>query len=326
MPVAEQPVAEQPAALRRLRERPVGIWTAALDALPASEVAAAAQELEELGYGSLWFGEAYGRESLTTAQLLLTATQRLVIGTGIANIYARGAMATAAGARLLEALAPGRFVLGLGVSHRPLVERDRGCRYDPPLTAMTHYLDELQAATYLGADCVMPPIVLAALGPKMMALAGDRTAGAHPYLVTPEHTAGARARLGPDPLLVVEQAAVLTADRDEALRRGHEHLAIYTGLPNYRASWARLGFDDRDWIRGGSERLLDAMVVSGDDAAIRIRVEEHLAAGADHVCLQVLGHETFAAPRQDWQDLAQALTDLSWTSAGSGARSATTTD
>jgi probable F420-dependent oxidoreductase len=296
-----------PAAVQRLRAHPVGIWTATLDALPPAAVVAAAQEIEALGYGSLWFGEAYGRESLTTAQLLLGATRQLVVGTGIATIYARGAMATGAAARLLEALAPSRFLLGLGVSHRPLVERDRGRRYEPPLAAMSAYLDDLAAATYYAADDSMPPVVLAALGPTMLRLARDRTAGAHSYLVTPQHTAAARAALGPAPLLVVEQAVVCSNDRREALRRAHEHLSVYTGLPNYRASWVRSGFDADDWVRGGSPRLADAMVVAGDAADIRARVDAHLAAGADHVCLQLLGPDPFTAPVEDWRALAAGL-------------------
>jgi probable F420-dependent oxidoreductase len=297
-------------AVDTLRTHRAGLWTGALDGLPAAQLCATAGEIESLGYGSLWFGEAYGRESLTTAQALTSATTTLVVGTGIANIYARGAMATGGAARLVEALAPGRFVLGLGVSHQPLVERDRGCEYLPPMRAMTDFLDALDRAPYFGGDTEMPPIVLAALGPKMLGLSRDRTAGAHPYLVTPEHTGQARQTLGPDPLLVVEQAVVLDQDRAEGLRRAHGHLTIYTGLPNYRNSWVRQGFGDEDFVRGGSERLADALVVVGDEGAITARVREHLAAGADHVVVQVLGAEVSDVPMAEWRALAPALASV----------------
>jgi probable F420-dependent oxidoreductase len=293
-----------------LRARRVGLWTGALEAIPAQQLSETAGEIEALGYGSLWFGEAYGRESLTLSLALAQATGTLVVGTGIANMYARGAMATAAGARLIQALAPGRFVLGLGVSHQPLVERDRGGTYLPPLQAMTDYLSALHSAPYFGPDGDLPPIVLAALGPKMLALSRDRSSGAHPYLVTPEHTRTARDTLGGGPLLVVEQAAVLNQDREESLRRAHEHLNIYTGLPNYRHSWLRQGFTEEDFVRGGSERLADALVVQGDGGAISDRVRAHLDAGADHVCLQLLGPSLGEVPSRDWRDLAPAVVGL----------------
>ena len=290
-----------------LRHRPVGIWTGSLEALPAGQLGSVGAELDELGFGSLWYGEAYGRESFTVATVLATATANLVVGTGIANIYARGPMTTSGAGRLVEALAPGRFVLGLGVSHQPLVERDRGVEYRPPLTAMREYLDALGRAPYFGRDTEMPPVVIAALGPAMLALARDATAGAHPYLVTPDHTHRARETLGDGPLLVVEQAVVLGQNREEGLRRGHEHLNIYTGLSNYRNSWFRQGFDESDAVRGGSERLVDALVTIGDERAVLERAREHLDAGADHVCLQVLGPSPGDVPLDDWRRLAPAL-------------------
>ncbi|HEY3842277.1 MAG TPA: TIGR03620 family F420-dependent LLM class oxidoreductase [Acidimicrobiales bacterium] len=296
-------------AISTLREHRVGLWTGALESLPAPQLLETVAEIEALGFGSLWFGEAYGRESLTTALALTGATEHLVVGTGIANIYARGAMATAAGARLIETLAPGRFVLGLGVSHLPLVERDRGATYLPPIQAMTDYLDAMDRAPYFGADGDLPPMVLAALGPKMLALSRQRTAGAHPYLVTPAHTSRARQTLGRGPLLVVEQAAVLNQHRSEALRRAHEHLNIYTGLPNYRNSWLRQGFTEDDFVRGGSERLADALVVQGDVAVLRKRIDEHLHAGADHVCVQVLGHDLGEVPFEAWRELGPAVAE-----------------
>ena len=293
-----------------LRSTRTGLWTPALETQPGPRAQEVAAELDELGFGSLWLPEAYGREAFTGAQALLAATRRIVVGTGIASIYARGAMAAQGAARLLEALTPGRFVLGLGVSHKPSVERDRKETYLPPIQAMKDYLDDLDAAPYFGSDAVMPPVVLAALGPKMLGLARDRTVGAHSYLVTPEHTASARKTLGADPLLVVEQAVVLDQGRDESLRRAHDHLNIYTGLPNYRNSWLRQGFTDEDFVRGGSKRLAEALVVQGDEAAVVASVCAHLDAGADHVLLQVLGSDLAQMPIDEWRRLGPALAPL----------------
>ncbi len=285
----------------------VGIWTATLDALEVPAAQDAVAELDEQGWGALWFGEAYGREAFTAAALYLAASRRMTVATGIASIYGRDAVATSSAARTLEAAFPGRFVLGLGVSHAPLVERMRGHTYGRPLAAMGEYLDAVDAAPYAAAGGQQPPPrVLAALGPKMLELSRDRAQGAHPYLVTPEHTAQAREVLGDGPLLAVEQAVVLDDDEDEWRRRAHAHLEIYTGLPNYRASWVRQGFAEDDLGRGGSDRLKAAMVTRGVDAA-RARVREHLDAGASHVCLQVLGAGPFDAPRAGWAELAAAV-------------------
>ncbi|MHB8339571.1 MAG: LLM class F420-dependent oxidoreductase [Mycobacteriales bacterium] len=289
----------------------VGIWTGAFEALPPPRLGQVAAELDELGYASLWFGEAYGREAFTHAALLLAVTRRATVATGIANIYARDAMAMNAAARTLTATHPGRFLLGLGVSHAPLVERMRGHEYRSPVATMRTYLDAMDAAPFVAADgSGPPPRVLAALGPRMLDLARDRALGAHPYLVTPEHTRAARVRLGPEPVLAVEQAVALTTDRDLALRRAHDHLEIYTGLPNYRNSWTRLGFAEEDFVRGGSERLAEALVAWGDVDAIRSAVAAHLEAGATQVCVQVLGDTHASVPLADWRILAPALVEL----------------
>ena len=288
----------------------IGLWTAALDALevPAAQEQVAA--LDGQGWDALWFGEAYGREAFTAAALYLAASRRMAVATGIASIYGRDAVSANAAARTLEAAFPGRFVLGLGVSHAPLVERMRGHSYGQPVAAMSEYLQALDAAPYLAAGgSVAPPRVLAALGPRMLELARDRSHGAHPYLVTPEHTATARAVLGAGPLLAVEQAVVLSDDRDVVRRRAHWHLEIYTGLPNYRNSWYRQGFTETEAVRGGSDRLKDALVVGGE-AAIVERVQAHLDAGADHVCLQVLADDPFSVPVQDWERLAPVMAAL----------------
>ena len=285
----------------------VGLWTGALDALPLSAALEQVAELDEQGWGALWFGEAYGREALTAAALYLAASRRMAVATGILNIHARDAMATAAAARTLAAAYDGRFVLGLGVSHRPLVERMRGHDYGQPLSVMRGYLQAMAGATYAVAGAEpMPTTVLAALGPKMLAIAGEQADGAHPYLVTPEHTALARAILGPDKVLAVEQAVVLDDDVEQWRQRAHWHLEIYTGLPNYRLSWQRLGFGETDWVRGGSDRLKEALVTRGIEAA-RARVRSHLDAGASHVCVQVLGADAFDVPALDWRRLAPAL-------------------
>lgn len=294
--------------LERLRGT-VGIWTHACESLLPGRVGEVTSQLEVAGFRALWVPEAYGREAMTGAQLLLERSSDLVVATGIASIYARDAMAAASAARTLAAASDDRFVLGLGVSHRPLVERVRGGVYDPPLAAMSSYLDALEGAAVLSAERdVVVPTVLAALGPKMLHLAADRTGGALSYLVTAAHTGRAREALGPDAFLAVEQSVVLGEGRDEFLRRAHEHLNIYTGLENYRASWRRLGFGDEDFVRGGSERLCDALVVHGDAAAIGRRVDEHLDAGADHVCLQVLGATLSDVPLREWGGLGSQLT------------------
>lgn len=292
----------------------VGLWTGSLEGVRAAEIPDLLTDLEAQGWPTLWFGEAVGREAFTAAQLYLSATERMVIGTGIANIYGRDASAAGAASRTLEALYPGRFVPGLGVSHAPLVER-RSHQYGRPLAAMREYLDALDTSRSATAgEESMPPVVLAALGPKMLELARDRTAGAHPYLTLPEHTAQAREILGgtgeDGPALIVETAAVVAEgveDDDEVWRsRAHDHLNVYTGLPNYRNSWTRHGFDESDYVRGGSERLKRALVSQGMEAT-RQRVQEHLDAGASTVLVQVLGEDMMTPPLKDWRRASRVL-------------------
>ncbi|HEY8081406.1 MAG TPA: TIGR03620 family F420-dependent LLM class oxidoreductase [Acidimicrobiales bacterium] len=296
------------ATLEHLRGT-VGVWTTTHESVLPSQAGAVASGVEADGFSAFWIPEAWGREAMTSAQLLLASSSRLVVATGIASIYARDAMAAMAGARTLTELSAGRFVLGLGVSHRPLVERGRGGAYDPPIAAMTAYLDALDTAAMFSVEHdSVPPVVLAALGPRMLELAATRTDGALSYLVTPAHTSRARAVLGDMGFLAVEQSVVLGEDRAEYLRRAHEHLNIYTGLENYRASWRRLGFGDDDFVRGGSDRLCDALVAHGDASEVRRKVDEHVDAGADHVCIQVLGSTLTEVPTQQWAELAGALT------------------
>lgn len=273
----------------------VGLWSGGLNRLDVGRLAEVAREIEELGYGTLWWGEVPGgRETLTQALAILGATDRLVAATGILNLYMRDASAAVAGARTVAALHPGRFVLGIGVSHAPLVEGMMRRDYGKPLSTMRTYLDAMEAAPRGTPESKVPgpPVLLAALGPKMLELARDRTQGAHPYLVTPEHTARAREALGADRLLAVEQGVVLTEDRADGLRRARTHLEVYKALPNYRNNWLRLGWTEDDVSGDLSDALVEALVVFGDEDRIAARVAEHHAAGADHVCLQVLGERT----------------------------------
>ena len=284
----------------------VGVWWTS-NAWGIRDVQERARAIEELGYGSLFYGEAFGKESLTQAGALLGATERLVVGTGIANIHARDAKAAAAGARTLSALHPGRFVLGPGVSHAPLVGGNAGT-YAKPLATMRDYLrrmDELPDEVEPGAP--RPARLLAALGPKMIELSGEAGDGAHPYLITPEQTATTRELLGPGKWVVSEQAVALTTDRETGLRRAHEHLHMYSQLPNYRNSWLRQGFDESDVVVGGSDRLAEHLVAIGDAGTIAAQVKRHLDAGADHVVIQVLGDGHSEDPLPALREIAPAL-------------------
>ncbi len=296
-----------PSSLETLRDT-VGVWTFGHETVPAERSGDVAAELESLGYSAMWLPEAWGREAFTSAGLMLRSTSSMIIATGIANIWARDAVAASNAAKTLNAAYSNRFVLGLGVSHRPLVERLRGHDYASPVTAMREYLTAMDAAPMLAPEGELRYArVIAALGPKMLDVGATLADGVHPYLVTPEHTARARAALG-DKFVGVEQAVVLGQSREEYLNRAHAHLGIYTGLDNYKNSWRRLGFGDEDFVRGGSERLCDALVVHGDESAVLKRVNEHRAAGADHVCLQVLSDETNAPPYDEWRRLGSILT------------------
>jgi probable F420-dependent oxidoreductase len=273
----------------RLRDRlgQVGAWLTLLGLRSAREERDAAAEIERLGYPALWFGETpVNKEAFVHAGILLASTERITIATGIASIYARdAAAANAAGNALAEAY-DGRFVLGLGVSHAPAVAQ-RGHDYGKPVTEMRRYLDALDAADYLAPAPADPaPVVIAALRRRMLELARDRTHGAHPYLVTPAHTARAREILGPGPVLTPEQGFVLETEPARARAVAREHLTAYLRLPNYTKNWREDGFGDDDFADGGSDRLVDALIAWGDADAIAARVRAHHEAGADHVCIQ----------------------------------------
>ena len=287
---------------------PIGIWTAQFDYHPAAKVREAAGELDGLGFGAIWFPESLGRESLTNAALLLSATSRIIIATGIANIYARDPVTTVAGQNTLAEAYPGRFLLGLGVSHVPLVEQLRGHTYGKPIPSMRAYLEGMDRAPYRAVPLSIKPIrVLAALGPQMLRLAAERADGAHSYFVPPEHTSRARDILGSDRLLAVEQAVVFETDASKAREIARAHTSRYLALPNYVNNMRRLGFGDSDLIKSGSDRLIDAIVAWGDLAAITDRIRAHQSAGASHVCVQVLPADPQALPFREWRELASAL-------------------
>jgi probable F420-dependent oxidoreductase len=283
----------------------VGVWAPQLQWQPIEGARRAVARLEELGYGAVWIGEATGKEVMTHATLLLAGSERIVVATGIASIWARDPMAMANAGRTLEEAFPGRFVMGLGVSH-PFLTEPRERTYERAFTAMQDYLDAMDRAPYAGPPAEPPPRVLAALGPRMLRLAAERAAGAHPYFVPLEHTVGARATLGPEPLLAPEQAVVL-AQRGAAEPIARRYTSTYLGLANYRANLTRLGWSEGDLAEGGSDRLVDAVVARGGVEAAAARVRGHLDVGADHVALRVLTEDPRRVPFAELEDLAAAL-------------------
>lgn len=295
-------------AQRTIQLGATGIWTSKMDNFPAAQIQEAAAELEELGFGALWSGEATGREALTNAGLLLAGTKRIVIATGIANIYGRDPVTMAAAQKTLAEAYPNRFLLGLGVSHVPLVEKLRGHRYDKPVATMRAYLEGMDKAPYQAVPPPSkPPRVLAALGPKMLQLSAECADGAHPYNTTPKHTAQARELLGPGPYLCPEQAVILETDPAKARAIARKFLAIYLTLPNYTNNFLRLGFQEADFSNGGSDRLIDAVVAWGDLKTVLSRIHEHHSVGADHVCIQVLTQDPKTLPFREYRELASAI-------------------
>jgi probable F420-dependent oxidoreductase len=264
-----------------------GVWFYP-DGLTSDETVAFAQRIEALGYSALWLPDAGGRDPFVLAARLLDHTDRLIVATGVASVYARDPLAMKSAQLTLAEQSGDRFLLGIGISHQLLVEDIRGHVYGKPVTSMREYLAKMEAAQYGGMPpAEAPKTVLAALGPKMLELARDAADGAHPYMVTPEHTRGARAILGPDKLLCTEQKVLLEPDRAKALEIARSTAAIAMGLtlPNYQNSLIRQGFDASDFAGGVSERVVDAVVAMGDAAALEARVEAHHEAGANHVCI-----------------------------------------
>jgi probable F420-dependent oxidoreductase len=271
----------------------LGVWIGAFAVASAVEARTAAREIEELGYDTMWYPEGLGtRESFTNGAVLLAATERILIASGIANIWARDAVAAANAARVLADAFDDRFLLGLGVSHPRQVD-PRGHRYERPVAQMSAYLDAMDDDPFVSPDAtavMRPPVrrVLAALRPPMLELAAEKALGARTYLVPVEHTRRARELLGPNALLIVEQKVVLVDDPAEARTRARAAIAWYLDTPNYVDNLRWLGFSDDDLAGGGSDALIDALVAAGDEQAIRRRVQDHLAAGATQVAIQPL--------------------------------------
>jgi probable F420-dependent oxidoreductase len=247
------------------------------------------KSLEHSGYRALWIPEGPGRDPFSHAAYLLSHTTNLVIATGIANIWARDAIAMASAARTIAEISQGRFILGIGVSHKPVLAA-RGHQYDKPFSYMQEYLPKLKNALQkTPSPKEQIPLLIAALHPKMLSLAATQTNGTHPYFVPPEHTAKVRAQIGPDPWICVEQAVILEPDTATARSAARQHMSFYVGnLPNYRNNLKALGWQDADFANGCSDRLVDAIVAWGSEDKIRERIEAHLKAGASHVCLQAL--------------------------------------
>jgi probable F420-dependent oxidoreductase len=289
----------------------VGVWSFALQRLPAADEGMAIRQLERLGYGAVWMPESLGsKEVFAHAGILLAASERAIVASGIASIYARDPMAMANGARALAEAYPGRFVLGIGVSHAPSVAM-RGGDYGKPVETMTAYLDGMATASYAGPESSEPvPLVLAALGPRMLELAAARADGAHPYFVPVEHTPVARAAVGAEACLAVEQTAVLSTNADEARRIGRAFAKHYLALPNYANNLRRLGWADEDIANDGSDRLIDAVIAWGDVDTIAARVKAHLDAGADHVCVQLRAESSADPALAGYAELAAALLTL----------------
>ena len=260
----------------------MGVWYAA-DKLTPAQWQRFITTAEGLGYSALWYSEARGFESMSLASYLLAQSSTIKVGSSIANIYARDAVASRAGMQTLNTVSGGRFILGLGVSHAPMVESFRGHAYGKPLSAMRHYLEQMQAGQ---EDADQWPLALAALGPKMLALSAESTRGALPYNVTPEHTARAKAILGPNKWLVVEQKVCLETQAGAARALARTELTRYMGLPNYRNCWLSLGFSEAELADGGNDRFLDAMVAWGGVQSIEQRIAAHFDAGATQVCIQ----------------------------------------
>ena len=288
----------------------LGLWTFQLDMKPMREAQQYAAQIEELGFRAVWVPEAVGREPFASTSLLLSATERLIMATGIASLHARSAMTMQAGWKTVTEAFPDRFLLGIGVSHQPAVEGFHGASYGKPYTNMVNYLVAMDRGLFFAAQPTTPPArCLAALGPKMLKLAAERTLGAHPYFVPVEHTPIARAALGPDALLAPEQAVVFSTDATEARAVARGFMKTYLGLPNYTNNLRRLGWSEED-IAGPSDRLVDAIVAWGTLDDIHARIKAHLDGGADHVCVQVLSADPTTVTMNEFRELASLIPSL----------------
>lgn len=292
----------------------VGIWTFALDLQPMRKAQEAAHELEELGYGCIWVPEAVGREPFASCALLLSGTKRIGVATGIASMYARSAITMQAGWRTLTEAFGERFTLGIGASHEHMATKLHKSTYDKPYSAMVEYLDQMDKGLFAAvAPTTAPRRVLAALGPRMLALSAERGLGAHPYFVPPEHTKMARDVLGTGPVLAPEQAVLLETDPTKAREIGRKFMATYIRLPNYANNLRRLGYTDDDLgdaQRPPSDRMVDAIVAWGTIDDCVARVKAHFDAGASHVSIQVLDADFAALPMRQWREFSAATKHL----------------
>src|SRR5436309_3751020 len=275
----------------------VGIWFF-LDAMTAPESAQFAQTVEKAGYKALWIPEAVGREPFAHATYLLDHTERLAIATGIANIWARDAITMAAASKTVAELSGGRFVLGIGVSHKPLVVNLRGHNYDKPYSYMKEYLPKMKSALYRAPEPKEEvPVVIAALHPKMLALSAEQANGTHTYFVPPEHTAKARAQIGPTAMICAAQAVILETDATKARAAARAYMKTYVPrLPNYTNNLKNLGWADGEFENGCSDRLVDAIVAWCTEDKIRVRIDAHPKAGATHVCILPLRADNAPLP------------------------------
>ncbi len=277
----------------------IGVWNRT-DGLAIGETAKFAQRVEDLGYGALWIPDAFGRDPFAHAAWLFAHTERLVVATGVVNIHLREAQATACAQRALHDQSAGRFLLGLGVSHGTMMEGMIGRAYPKPYPSMVEYLDRLESAPWWGPELEgEPPVVLAALGPMLLKLAGERTQGAHPFFAPPENTARSRKILGEGPWLCPEQKLLLETDPDKARARARLSMAGPLSMPNYRRNLMRAGFEEQELDNGGSDRVIDAVVAWGDEEALIQRVQEHWDAGASHVCIQPMHKDDPTRPDVD---------------------------
>ena len=273
---------------------PIGVWSFQLERMTAADAGRFAQEVEGLGFKALWIPESLGsKEIFAHASILLAATKTLIVASGIANLWARDPVAMSNGAKTLQEAYADRFLCGIGVSHKPVIEARQGGGYEKPLEHMRAYLDAMDRSPFVGPNAKDPPAprVLAALGPRMLALSAERSLGAHPYFVPVEHTPIARKALGPLALLATEQACTLESDPAKAREIARGHMKRYLTLDNYANNLRRLGWGDADIGNGGSDTLVDAIVAWGGADAVKARAHAHLVGGADHVCLQVLGDD-----------------------------------
>jgi probable F420-dependent oxidoreductase len=271
----------------------LGVWYSA-DKCTATQVAELVRAIEQNGYSAYWYPEGRGHESMALASHLLSKSDKLMVGSSIANIYARDPYSAQRGMLFLNEFYGNRFILGLGVSHKPMVEGLRGQTYDKPIGTMSAYLDGVHKGLPTGTEA---PVVVAALGPKMLELSARKAMGAVPYNVTPKHTAIAKKILGPDKILAVEQKVTIETDPTRARALGRKELSRYMVLPNYRNNWLREGFAEADLANGGSDRFIDAMCLWGDADMVRRGLRAHFDAGATHVCLQPVHEDGDMAAR-----------------------------